>query len=81
MKNQYLQVNWPNGQSSLVKPGKGWLSEAEKAGIAIPTGCLTGSCGACEIEVNGKITRACISNIPKSNSNVLNVEFSYDPFW
>ena len=29
--------------------------------VEIPTGCLTGSCGACEIEVNGEIVRACIT--------------------
>ena len=35
----------------------------QKAGLEIPTGCLTGSCGACEIDVNGETIRACISHI------------------
>jgi len=81
MKVETLKIQWPNGNTSITKSGNDWLREAEKAGISIPTGCLTGSCGACEIEVNGKVIRACISTIPKSKTKTLKVEFSYDPYW
>ncbi len=81
MNRNLTEINWPNGQSSLSKIGEDWLKEAFKVGIEIPTGCLNGSCGACEIEVNGKTVRACISSIPNSTSHKLKVEFSYDPYW
>ncbi len=76
-----IEIKWPNGQISFANEGDDWLNEAHKIGIDIPTGCLTGSCGACEIEVNGKILRACINTIPSSESSRLTVEFSYDPYW
>ena len=81
MKTNKIKVKWPNGKSSIVNEGQDWLTEAQKAGVCIPTGCLTGSCGACEIEVNGEVTRACINSIPHSSTKEINVEFSYDPFW
>jgi aerobic-type carbon monoxide dehydrogenase small subunit (CoxS/CutS family) len=48
--------------------------------VSIPTGCLGGSCGACEIEVNGELVRACISSVPSSN-DLLQVELASDPYW
>ena len=57
-------MRWPNGRSSEVQAGGDWLVEARSAGVSIPTGCLGGSCGACEIEVNGELLRACISSVP-----------------
>ena len=74
------KVLWPNGRSSDVDPGGEWLNEAKKVDILIPTGCLNGSCGACEIEVNGKVIRACISKIDNKSKSV-KVNFSYDPYW
>ncbi|MEY3726468.1 MAG: hypothetical protein RI971_1045 [Chloroflexota bacterium] len=52
-----------------------------QAGFSIPTGCLGGSCGACEIDVNGKTIRACIATVPPSKSGALTVEFATDPYW
>ena len=63
MKNSQIKIIWPNNIETYVSEGEDWFSTAEKAGLAIPTGCLTGSCGACEIDVNGETIRACISNI------------------
>ena len=75
-----ITVRWPCGTCSQVQPGGDWLAEARAAGVSIPTGCLGGSCGACEIEVNGELQRACISSIP-SGSDTLIVEFASDPYW
>ena len=58
-----------------------WLVAARTAGVTIPTGCLGGSCGACEIEVNGQVVRACIATVPASRSGALNVELASDPYW
>ena len=76
-----ISVRWPNGRITTETVGSDWLLRASKAGIAIPSGCLGGSCGACEIEVNGKVVRACISTVPGSKSGQLSVEFSTDPHW
>tara|TARA_B100000965_G_C19586896_1_gene756152 strand:- start:1294 stop:1527 length:234 start_codon:yes stop_codon:yes gene_type:complete len=74
-----VKINWPNKKSSLCSPGSEWLKAAYDAKIEIPTGCLGGSCGACEIEVNGEVIRACIETVPEGND--LKVEFFSDPYW
>ena len=81
MKSSKVTIEWPNGKSSNKEPGADWLLVAQEAGVSIPTGCLSGSCGACEIEVNGKVIRACISNVPTSKSGKLKVNFATDPYW
>ena len=47
----------------------------------VTIGCMGGSCGACEIEVNGTTVRACINTVPSSRRGELKVEFATDPFW
>ena len=76
-----IKVIWPNNKETLVSDGDNWFSSAEKAGLEIPTGCLTGSCGACEIDVNGETVRACINNIQCSKKSLLKVSLTTDPFW
>ena len=76
-----ITVHWPHGRSTTVRPGRDWLVAAHEAGFAIPTGCLGGSCGACEIEVNGQVVRACIATVPASTSGELTVELASDPYW
>ena len=74
-----VRLRWPDGRSSTAAAGCSWL-EAAQAGVSIPTGCLGGSCGACEIEVNGELVRACISSVPSGN-DLLQVELASDPYW
>tara|TARA_B100001250_G_scaffold400297_1_gene410685 strand:- start:214 stop:447 length:234 start_codon:yes stop_codon:yes gene_type:complete len=74
-----VTINWPNNKKSNCTPGDHWLKVAQEVNIEIPTGCLSGSCGACEIEVNGKVTRACIDYVP--NQPEIKVEFFSDPYW
>ena len=81
MKEKKIKIKWPNNNETYASEGDDWFSTAEKAGIEIPTGCLTGSCGACEIDVNGKTVRACISDIKSSNKYLLRVSLTTDPFW
>lgn len=76
-----IPVRWPDGRTTQERIGQDWLVAASGAGVSIPTGCLGGSCGACEIDVNGKVVRACISTVPPSKSAKLNVEFATDPYW
>ena len=81
MKGKKIKVLWPNNIETFVSEGDDWFSSAEKAGLEIPTGCLTGSCGACEIDVNGETIRACISEIKNSKESSLKVSLTTDPFW
>tara|TARA_Y100001968_G_C19012770_1_gene551424 strand:- start:32 stop:277 length:246 start_codon:yes stop_codon:yes gene_type:complete len=81
MNSLKYEIEWPNNLTSFSKAGEGWIEAAKKAGISIPTGCLCGSCGACEIEVNGEVIRACISEIPTDLPTKIKVDFAYDPFW
>ena len=81
MKETKIKIRWPNNNETYVSEGDDWFSSAEKAGLEIPTGCLTGSCGACEIDVNGETVRACISNIESKKRSQLNISLTTDPFW
>ena len=74
-----VKIIWPNDKSSSCPPGTEWLKAAYDANIEIPTGCLGGSCGACEIEANGEVIRACIESVP--NKKTIKVEFFNDPYW
>ena len=81
MKKTKIKIRWPNNNESYALEGDDWFLSAKKAGLEIPTGCLSGSCGACEIDVNGETVRACISNIESKKRSVLNVYLTTDPFW
>ena len=81
MKNSKVKIRWANNNETYASDGDNWFSTAEKAGIEIPTGCLTGSCGACEIDVNGETIRACVSNIKTNKKSLLEGSLTTDPFW
>ena len=81
MTNSPIKIKWPNGENTSAIEGDDWIEVAKKANIEIPLGCLGGSCGACEIEVNGEVIRPCINSIKKTNEEILNVDFYSDPFW
>ena len=81
MRKSKIKIKWPNNIEIEAFEGDDWFSIAEKVGLEIPTGCLTGSCGACEIDVNGETVRACISNIKHQKNCPLKVTLTTDPFW
>ena len=81
MTPRRIPVHWPQGQTSHAVVGEPWLAAAQQAGVLIPTGCLGGSCGACEIDVNGTTVRACIATVPASPRGELAVELVSDPYW
>jgi predicted molibdopterin-dependent oxidoreductase YjgC len=74
-------ITWPGGRCQPARPGTPWLEAAAAAGVSIPTGCLGGSCGACEIEVNGETVRACVAVVPRGRPPGLMVSFAVDPHW
>ena len=81
MKKTKIKIKWSNNIETIASEGDDWFSAAVKADFEIPTGCLTGSCGACEIDVNGETIRACISEIKSKKNCSLNVSLTSDPFW
>ena len=81
MKGSKIKIKWHNNIEIFASEGDDWFLLAKKAGLEIPTGCLTGSCGACEIDVNGETVRACISKIEDSKGRFLEVSFTSDPYW
>tara|TARA_B100000212_G_C27292643_1_gene497964 strand:+ start:719 stop:964 length:246 start_codon:yes stop_codon:yes gene_type:complete len=81
LKKKQLKIHWPNKSITIAEEGEDWFLKAQIANLEIPTGCMIGNCGACEIEVNGKTIRPCIKNIEYTNNSYLNIEFTMDPFW
>ena len=81
MKQRNIKIIWSNNTETYASEGDDWFYIAEKAGLEIPTGCLTGSCGACEIDVDGETVRACISDVKNNKKNILKVTLTTDPFW
>jgi len=76
-----MKIIWPNNIETYASEGEDWFEAAKQAGLNIPTGCLTGSCGACEIDVNGETVRACVSDIRNKKGCTLRVSYTTDPFW
>ncbi|MEB3343799.1 2Fe-2S iron-sulfur cluster binding domain-containing protein [Okeania sp.] len=55
----------PDNITVDAEVGEPLLEVAERAGIIIPTGCLMGSCHACEVEIDdGQTICACITAVP-----------------
>ena len=81
MNKKKLKLHWPNNLITTAEEGEDWFLKAQMVNINIPTGCLSGSCGACEIDINGETIRPCIKNIEFKNNVYLNIKFTYDPFW
>ena len=81
MKELKIKIKWPNNNITFASEGDDWFLSAKKAGLEIPTGCLSGSCGACEIDVNGETIRACIADIRSNKKCLLKVSLTSDPYW
>jgi ferredoxin len=71
----------PNDVTINADPGEPLLQVAARAGVTIPTGCLMGSCHACEVEIDGEeAICSCISAVPTGRSH-LTVNLYADPTW
>lgn len=76
-----VQVHFlPDDVTVSAEVGESLLKVAERAGITIPTGCLMGSCHACEVEMNDADVRSCITAIPPGES-LVTVHLFSDPTW
>jgi len=71
----------PNDVSVVATVGEGLLQVADRAGVMIPTGCLMGSCHACEVEMeDGEAICACISAVPPGLDQ-MTITLFVDPTW
>ena len=71
----------PDNITVTAEPGEPLLVVAERAGVFIATGCLMGSCHACEVELDdGEAICACISAVPGDKPK-LTVNVYEDPTW
>ncbi|NEP58793.1 MAG: 2Fe-2S iron-sulfur cluster binding domain-containing protein [Symploca sp. SIO2G7] len=72
----------PDNVAITATPGESVLQVAERAGISIPTGCMMGSCHACEVEITGQEHPicACISAIPETQATYV-INLYVDPTW
>ena len=72
---------WENRVTIQSEAGESILEAAQRAGVDIPTGCLRGSCHACEVEIDGDDTIcACITPVPLGK-NKLTITLYSDPTW
>ena len=71
----------PDEVTIEARPGEPILEVARRAGVFIPTGCLMGSCHACEVELGDEEpVCSCISAIP-TESDSLTIYIYSDPVW
>ena len=72
----------PDDVTVTAKPGESLLSVASRAGVYISTGCLMGSCYACEVEMTGSQSpvRACLTALPEGYTDI-EISLLSDPTW
>jgi ferredoxin len=71
----------PDNITIEAEPGEPLLQVAERAGVFIPTGCLMGSCHACEVELDdGTAICSCITAVPRGKTQ-LTINLYSDPTW
>jgi ferredoxin len=70
----------PANITVLAEVGEPLLQVSRRAGVEIPTGCLSGACHACEVEIGEETCCACISGVPAGQSEV-EVMMYDDPVW
>ncbi|MEM8642116.1 MAG: 2Fe-2S iron-sulfur cluster-binding protein [Cyanobacteria bacterium P01_G01_bin.54] len=77
-----VQVQFlPDDITVAAEVGEPMLTVAARAGIDIPTGCLMGTCHACEVELaDGTPICACITSIPATDDTLI-INLYSDPIW
>ncbi len=71
----------PDNVTIEAEAGEPLLEVAQRGDIFIPTGCLMGSCHACEVELgDGTPICACITGVPAGSEEVT-INLYSDPVW
>ncbi|PNW87890.1 hypothetical protein CHLRE_01g006100v5 [Chlamydomonas reinhardtii] len=85
------------GTSTTARPGEDFMDVASRCKADIPTGCLHGSCGVCEVELfkyqvdaesgeareagNPVVMRACVAKVPRGWGRVEVGMMAIDQVW
>ncbi|PNH02272.1 hypothetical protein TSOC_011750 [Tetrabaena socialis] len=80
------------GRSTQARPGEELMEAASRCAADIPTGCLHGSCGVCEVELfrygpDGQLAggpvvmRACVARVPRGWARVEVAMMPLDAVW
>ncbi len=81
MSSQAVTIRFlPNDRVVNATAGDSLLEVAQRSGLQIPTGCMMGSCHACEVEMNGEPVCSCITAVPASEKEII-VDLYSDPVW
>lgn len=85
VKPMSVQVHFlPNQVTIAAEPGEPLLTVADRAGVTIPTGCLMGSCHACEVDLEAgadcESICACITAVPNGPTEIT-INLYADPTW
>jgi ferredoxin len=77
-----IQIRFlPDDVTIEATVGEPLLQVADRAGLSIPTGCLMGSCHACEVELeDGEVICACINSVPPDQDE-MTINLYVDPTW
>lgn len=90
-----VQIHFlPDDITTTAEPGEALLDVAHRVGVHISTGCLMGSCYACEVEMTsidtdldlgvetdpGTSVRACLTAIPDT-THPIEINLLADPTW
>jgi ferredoxin len=71
----------PDNVTISAEVGESMLQVAKRAGVFIPTGCMMGSCHACEVEIeDGAAICACITAVPAGREELI-INLYADPVW
>jgi len=72
----------PDDVVTSAKVGEPLLEVAARAGVHISTGCLMGTCYACEVEMTGaeESVLACLTAVPKGLDHI-EINLMVDPTW
>jgi len=58
----------PSGKSAEVEGGAKLSLAAYRAGVSIAFNCKMGTCATCEVKMNGRKVRTCVTNVPARGS-------------
>ena len=63
-----LAKNLDTDKEVEIEPGLPMSLAAIKTGLRLSFQCKSGNCGSCEFLLDGKVTRSCITKVPKKKS-------------
>ncbi|MGB3769030.1 MAG: 2Fe-2S iron-sulfur cluster-binding protein [Phormidesmis sp.] len=72
----------PDDVAVTAQAGEPLLTVAARAGVYISTGCLMGSCHACEVDMTGEDepVLACLKAVPSEPAEI-EINLLGDPTW